>query len=168
MCKRTLLAGNVPIQRDPSILFAEQMRRNLGIDIEVNVLELGATRPLLRSREFDLATSGYALTIFDPDDLLGTAWGPGGRNYSQWARYNNPKVRNLIDRQSREPDIAKRKEILLKLEEYLLTVENPYGVWTWTSLFAFVSDKIKTEAGAHVPPITLRTDLKCEHLWLEE
>jgi len=53
------------------------------------------------------------------------------------------------------------------MEEFLLTVEDPYITGPWVPWFYFVSDKIRTAAGPFVTPETIQTVLKWEHVWLE-
>lgn len=54
------------------------------------------------------------------------------------------------------------------MEEFLLTVENPYIEMLWKSWTYLVSDKVRTEAGPFVTPNSLQNILKNEHLWLEK
>ncbi len=73
----------------------------------------------------------------------------------------------MLEQQSRELDRATRRHILRKMEEFLLTVEDPYITGPWVPWFYFVSDKIRTAAGPFVTPETIQTVLKWEHVWLE-
>jgi hypothetical protein len=74
----------------------------------------------------------------------------------------------MLDQQSRELDRDKRRHILRKMEEFLLTVEDPYIPTGWLLWFYLVSDRVRTEAGPFTPPETVQTILKQEHWWLEK
>jgi hypothetical protein len=70
--------------------------------------------------------------------------------------------------QAREVDRDKCRALLHQMEAFLLNEENPYIQMLWKSGSYLVSNQVKTEAGAFVVPPSLRTALKCEHLWLQK
>ena len=162
-----IISGNNVYQRDPAILWAEQMRRNLGMDIEAKILDRPAQTRLTRGRELDFGTSGYGVMVADPEDYLNTIYGATGRN-SILANWKNEQFETWIAEQARLQDFEERKALLRKMEKYLIEVEDPYITWTWTPLFFIMSDKIRTAAGKYRAPDTIRTILKWEHIWLEE
>lgn len=90
--------------------------------------------------------------------------GQGARNYRRW---KNPDFLKLFDQQSRELDRTKRRKLLRQMEEFLLTVEDPYIQVMWVYGFYMVSDKVRTEVGPFVPAPTIQIVLKQEHWWLE-
>ena len=164
----TLLAASTPIQQPPAELWQAQMKRNLGIDMKLEIKDSGAYTALIKAGDFELGSGGGGLVIFDPDAFLTSFYGPAGRNHSRGPRWVNQQFYDWIDQQARQPDVEKRKKLLLEMEEYLLTEENPYVSWTWTPLFFIVSDKIRTEAGAFVVPPTIGLNMKQEHMWFQE
>ena len=168
--KRVMDAGNNIFQRDPAILWAEQLRRNLGIDMEVNVLDSAGQFTRQKAGDFDMNTTGYGMMIFDPDDLLTTMYGPKGVNFVRGPRWSNQWFADKIEEQSRELDVGKRKTILKEMEQYLINVENPYIIWVWKPPGSpyFVCDCVRTELGGYVVPDTIRTILKWEHVWVDK
>jgi len=163
--KRVLTTPTVIWFPDLAQLWAVQMRRNLGLDIEVKIVDGPTGVNVFTAGDFDLALWGYGYNIDDPDDYVNAIYGLGTRNYTRW---KNPEFLRLFDQQSRELDREKRRQILRKMEEFLLTVENPYIEVEWVPWFYFISDKVRTEAGLFIPAPTVQTVLKWEHVWLEK
>jgi len=163
--KRVLTTSTIWIWPNLTQLWAAQMKRNLGLDIEVKLVDTPTAVTTFVAGDFDLGIFGYAYNIDDPDDYVNAIYGPGARNYTRW---KNPEFLKMLDQQSKELDTVKRGQILRKMEAWLLTVEDPYIQVIWHPLFYFVSDKVRTEAGPFIVPETIQTVLKREHLWLEK
>jgi peptide/nickel transport system substrate-binding protein len=149
---------------DMAQLWAQQMRRNLGLDMEVKVVDFQTGINAVIAGEFEMAVWGNAFNVNDPDDHVVAVYGPGDRNYTRW---KNPDFLDLLDRQSKEQDPDARLKILRDMEEMLFN-EDPYIQLEWFPGFYLVRDTIKTAAGAFVPAETQQTALKQEHLWLEQ
>jgi peptide/nickel transport system substrate-binding protein len=163
--KRLLTAPMALHFPDLAQLWAAQMRRNLGLEIEVKLVDSPTGVHSFTAGDFDLGIWGYGYNIPDPDDYVNAIYGPGTRNYTRW---RNPVFLTMLDQQSRELDRDKRRHILRKMEELLLTVEDPYIPTGWLLWFYLVSDRVRTEAGPFTPPETVQTILKQEHWWLEK
>jgi peptide/nickel transport system substrate-binding protein len=162
--KHILDTGPVSSVPDAAQLWAAQMRRNLGLEIELRVRDIPTAIQAFTTGDYDMGMWGYTYNIDDPDDWS-VIYGTGSRNYTRW---KNPKFLELLDQQSREVDPDKRRAILHQMEAFLLNEENPYIQMLWKSWIYLVSDKVRTEAGPFVVPTSLQTALKCEHLWLEK
>ena len=142
-------------------LWVEQMRRGLGLDMEVEFVDIPTAINMLNGGTFeDLFLWGYGMNISDPDDYVKNIYGTGTRNYTRW---KNTEFHDMLDRQSREPDVNKRFAILKQMEEILRT-QDPYNSLMWTRHFYTASDQIRTEAGGYVPA-EQQTVLKLEHMW---
>jgi peptide/nickel transport system substrate-binding protein len=163
--KRVLTTSTIWIWPNLAQLWAAQMKRNLGLDIEVKLVDTPTAVTTFVAGDFDMGIFGYAYNIDDPDDYVNAIYGPGARNYTRW---KHPEFLKMLDQQSKELDQAKRQQILKKMEEFLFTVEDPYIQIIWHPLFYFVSDKVRTEAGPFIVPETIQTVLKREHIWLEK
>jgi peptide/nickel transport system substrate-binding protein len=163
--KRVLTTSTIWIWPNLAQLWAAQMRRNLGLEIEVKLVDTPTAVTSFVAGDFDIGIFGYAYNIDDPDDYVNAIYGPGARNYTRW---RNPEFLTLLDQQSRELDRDKRRQILRMMEDFLLLVEDPYIQVMWHPLFYFVSDKVRTEAGPFIVPETIQTILKREHIWLEK
>ena len=163
--KRTLNVGTVSVLPDTAQLWVAQMRRNLGLEIEIRLRDGPSTINAQTAGDYDLGIWGYAYNINDPDDYVNAIYGPGSRNYTRW---KNPKFLDMLTQQSQEVDREKRRQVLRQMETFLLTEEDPYIPILWKSWTYLVSDKVRTEAGAFVTPPSLQTIHKNEHLWLEK
>jgi ABC-type transport system substrate-binding protein len=163
--KRTLNVGTVSVLPDTAQLWVAQMRRNLGLEIEIRLRDGPSVINAQTAGDYDLGIWGYAYNINDPDDYVNAIYGPGSRNYTRW---KNPKFLDMLTRQSQEVDREKRRQILRQMETFLLTEEDPYIPILWKSWTYLVSDRVHTEAGAFVTPPSLQTVHKNEHLWLEK
>ena len=147
-------------------LWAQQMRRNLGVDMEVKLPDINTMINTMISGEFDMALWGYGVNIADPDDYVQAIYGGGARNYTN---YVDPEIQELFDQQSVEPDPVKRQQILRQMETMLLEGQRDANILLeWATNFNVVSDRIRTEAGDYVPSQSIQTILKWEHMWFEE
>jgi peptide/nickel transport system substrate-binding protein len=165
--KRTLLATGVTIEGDRTQLWAAQMRRNLGIEIEINMVDVPTAIGGFNSGNYDLAAWGYAYNIPDPDDWVNAIYGPGTRNYTRW---QNDRFLELFDQQTKEPDRAKRAAILREMEDILVGVngQDPYITTNWSGGHQIVGKHIRTEAGGYVAKPSGQIVNKNEHMWFAE
>jgi ABC-type transport system substrate-binding protein len=163
--KRVLTTTPAVFHPDLAQLWAAQMRRNLGLDIEVKLVDTPTGVNTFVAGDFDLGIWGYAYNIDDPDDYVNAVYGPGTRNYTRW---KHPEFLKLFDQQSRELDKAQRPQILRRMEDLLFTVEDPYVQLVWVPWFYLVNNRVRTEAGPFQAPETIQTVLKWDHVWLEK
>jgi peptide/nickel transport system substrate-binding protein len=163
--KRALLTPRASFAADAAQLWTAQMRKNLGLDIEIKVVDTPTAINAFIAGDYDLGLSGYAYNIDDPDDFVNALYGAGARN---WTRWTNPGFLEMFDQQSQELDTAKRRQILRQMETFLLTVEDPYVSINWKPWVYLVSNQMRTAAGPFVGPNSIQNILKNEHLWLEK
>jgi len=163
--KRVLTTPNVLYWPDVAQLWVAQMRKNLGLEIEIKIVDAPTAVNTWVSGSFDLGGWGYAVNIDDPDDYVTAIYGPGSRNFTRW---QNPAFLKLLDQQRSELDRDKRRQILRRMEDFLLTQEEPYVPLFWARRSYVVSDKVRTESGRFAPATTAQVMLKWEHVWLEK
>jgi oligopeptide transport system substrate-binding protein len=161
--KRILNTGKVAFIHDVAQLWVAQMKRNLGLEIEIKLVDGPTAVKAHTSGDFDLGIWGYGSNIDDPDDWINAVYGPGTRNYTRW---KHPKFLEMFDQQSRELERDKRRQILRQMETFLFTVEDPYIPVNWKPWVYLASHKVQTEAGPFVVPNSIQTILKNEHIWL--
>ena len=161
--QRVLTAPIVLYWPDVAQLWAAQMRRNLGLDIKIKLVDVPTAVTTWVSGDFDLGSWGYGYNITDPDDYVNAIYGPGSRNYTRW---KNPKFLDMLKIQLSELNKPKRLETLRAMEG-ILYEESPYIELFWAKRNYMVSDKLRTEAGGFVPAETIQTALKWEHVWLQ-
>src|SRR5215471_1879518 len=75
--KRVLTVATAWIYSDLAQLWAAQMRRNLGLDIELKVVDTPTGVKTFMAGDFDIAVFGYGFNIDDPDDWGNAIYGPG-------------------------------------------------------------------------------------------
>jgi len=161
--KRVLTTPRLEWFPDLAQLWVAQMRRNLGLDIDIKLVDGPTAITAFVAGDFDIGELGYAFNIDDPDDYVNAVYGPGARNYTRW---KHPEFLRMFDQQSRERHQDKRRQILRQMEALLLDVQSPYiEVW-WVPRFYLASDKVRTDAGAFITPGTFHVALKQEHWWL--
>lgn len=163
--KRVLTVPTVLYWPDLSQLWVAQMKRNLGLEIDIKLVDVPTAVNTWVSGDYDLGSWGYGYNITDPDDYVNAIYGPESRNYTRW---KNPKFLGLLEQQLSELDKEKRLQVLRQMEEILFTEEDPYVELFWARRVYVVSDKIKTAAGAFIPAETIQVILKWEHVWLEK
>jgi len=163
--KRVLTAPNVLYWPDVSQLWAAQMRKTLGLELEIKLVDAPTAVNTWVSGNYDLGSWGYAVNIDDPDDYVTAIYGPESRNFTRW---KNPTFLKMLEQQRSELDRDKRRQILRRMEEFLFTQEEPYVPLFWARRSYLISDKIRTEAGRFTPATTAQVMLKWEHVWLEK
>jgi peptide/nickel transport system substrate-binding protein len=104
-----------PIYRDPAVLLTDQLKQ-VYIDGELELVDTPQYYPKILRKDYTVAlnlqTSGP-----DPDPILKLFYGCGSS--LNWSGYCNPKVDELIERQSREGDPDRRKPVLWEIERQL-------------------------------------------------
>ncbi|MDP2954237.1 MAG: ABC transporter substrate-binding protein, partial [Chloroflexota bacterium] len=100
----------------------------LGMDIEIRPLEDGAYYEKVFAKDFDASLQGSAVPLTDPDLTLPKTYSTGSTgNYSS---YSNPKVDELIVKQSQTMDLAERIKLVRQIEEILME-ERPMEPFYW-------------------------------------
>ena len=106
---------NIPYYRDPAILLIDQLKQ-VYIDGELEEVDTPQYFPKIIRKDFSVAlnlqTSGP-----DPDPILNLFYGCGSS--LNWDGYCNPEIDQLIERQSREGNVERRKPILWEIERKL-------------------------------------------------
>ncbi len=162
--KRVLTTPTAGQAVDIAQLWAAQMRRNLGLEIEVKLVDTPTGVTSYVAGDFDLGIWGYGFNIADPDDWVNAIYGPGARNYTRW---KNPKFIEMFKQQSEELNKEKRRAILRQMEQLLLTEEDPYIQMQWVPWYYVINNRVTTEAGPYIPAETIQTALKWDHVWLK-
>lgn len=100
-----------------SALWVVDQLKTIGINAELKVHETANYYEYLESGNFDLSFDYWASTWPTPDDLLNKYFVPGGgQNY---IKYDNPKITDLLNRQSQTMDQAERIKLVNEAERLL-------------------------------------------------
>jgi peptide/nickel transport system substrate-binding protein len=106
---------DLPFLRDPAVILIDQLKE-VYIDGELETIDTTNWLPKLLRKDYIVALNGQGSGV-DPDLSLYTIYGCGGAlNYNG---YCSPEVDELIDRQSVEADIQKRKKAVWEIERKL-------------------------------------------------
>ncbi len=107
---------NISIYRDPAVLLIDQLK-SIYIDGELEVIDTSIWHAKVTRKEFSVGMNLTGVGVDDPDVNLYENYSCNSeRNLTQ---YCNKEVDALIDKQSQETDVAKRKEIVWEIEKRL-------------------------------------------------
>jgi peptide/nickel transport system substrate-binding protein len=105
---------DLPYLRDPAVLLNDQLKE-VYIDGELEVIDTTKWFPRVMRHDYTIALA--PLGVGDPDQTLYNVYGCGGDlNYNG---YCNAEVDKLIDHQSAEADLEKRKALVWQIEKIL-------------------------------------------------
>ncbi len=91
----------------------------LGFKTNLVIVPQAETTGRLLNGQFDIAADNINISFDDPLDYLAPSIATGGgKNYGKWS---NPKIDALLAEQDATQDVAKRKQVLLELQETILT-----------------------------------------------
>jgi peptide/nickel transport system substrate-binding protein len=116
--KLTVKVGtrNVPFLRDPAVILIDQLKE-IYIDAELDAVETSIWFSRLARKDYQVGCIGITGGVDDPDQQLYENYACGSeRNYTG---YCNREVEQLFDRQSREPDQEKRKQLVWEIDKRL-------------------------------------------------
>jgi peptide/nickel transport system substrate-binding protein len=111
-----IMTRNLPDFRDPVSIVADQLK-NIWIDAEIEAVETANYLPKLMRSDFVMALTAIGSGLDDPDQNFYENYiCDSKRNYT---RYCNPQIDQLIDQQSMQPDISKRRELVWEIDRRL-------------------------------------------------
>jgi peptide/nickel transport system substrate-binding protein len=120
-----------------STILVDQMQlilknlKDVGIDAKLDQKEYGAYISTCFYGKFDSMTYGPQTPFLEPDNFLFGQYYPG--ELKNQSHINDPRVADLLVRQRRTFDVAKRREIIHDIQRYLATqqyyITMPSGVY---------------------------------------
>jgi peptide/nickel transport system substrate-binding protein len=114
-----LSTRNLAVYRDPSAILLDQMKE-IWIDGDLDLVETANWVPKLIRKDYQVGLNVLGTAVDDPDVYFYQNYvSASKRNYSG---YNSPEFDRLVDRQSRETDPDKRKQ-MVQDADYLLQKE---------------------------------------------
>jgi peptide/nickel transport system substrate-binding protein len=107
---------NIAIYRDPAVLLIDQLK-SIYIDGELEVIDTSIWHAKVTRKEYSVGLNLTGVGVDDPDVNFYENYSCGSeRNLTQ---YCNKDVDALIDKQSQEADMGKRKQIVWEIEKHL-------------------------------------------------
>jgi oligopeptide transport system substrate-binding protein len=120
----TLTIAESQVGRASAEFLKEQVRQNLGVDIEIEVLEAKTYEQRYNISDFQVVLGGWGADYPDPENFLPNLFGTGaGLNLF---RYSNPKVDALFAEAAVELDNARRLELYDRAHRII--IEEDMGV----------------------------------------
>jgi peptide/nickel transport system substrate-binding protein len=110
---------NVPMPYEPVAIFLIDQWKKIGLNPSQQVLETAPHRDDLRSGNFD-AIVDFNCDFMDDPDLQLVKFISASKSPVNYGRYEDPKLDDLYERQSRETDPQKRLEIVREFERVAL------------------------------------------------
>lgn len=110
-----LSARNLAIYRDPAVILLDQLK-SIWIDGELELIETANWVPKLIRQDYQMGLSLVGNGVDDPDQQFYESYVCGSRTYMG---YCNPDIDRLVDQQSREPDQARRRQIVWEIDRRL-------------------------------------------------
>ncbi len=112
----TVSSRNIGGYRQPAVILIDQLKE-IYIDGVLEPVETANWFPKVMRKDYTVAINGTESGVDDPDQQFYENFVCGAvRNYTG---YCNPEVDKLIDRQSAEADIEKRKQLVWQIERRL-------------------------------------------------
>ena len=113
----TVATRNVQPYRDAAVVLISQLKE-IYIDADLNPIDTTQWYPTLARKDFKIAVNVTETAVDDPDVAFYENYKTGAlRNYTG---YSNPEVDKLIDQQSAEPNVQKRKKLVWEIEKKLI------------------------------------------------
>jgi peptide/nickel transport system substrate-binding protein len=108
---------NLAPYRDPAVILISQLKE-IYIDADLNPLDTSQWYPTLMRKDYKIALNVTETAVDDPDVAFYENYKCGApRNYTN---YCNAEVDKLIDQQSAESDVQKRKKLVWQIERKLI------------------------------------------------
>ena len=112
----TVSTRNVSYYRDPAVILIDQLKE-VYIDGELDTVDTTNWYPKIMRKEYALGLNITESGLDDPDPLFYENYVCGAaRNYTS---YCNPETDKLVDRQSMETDVGKRRQLVWEVERKL-------------------------------------------------
>jgi len=122
----TVAARNVPAWLDPAVILIDQLKE-IYIDGELEPVDTTQWYPRLMRKDFKVGLNVTESEVDDPDAQFYENYVCGAlRNYTG---YCNKSVDALVDRQSRESDVNKRRQLVWEIERKLIEENARPDIW---------------------------------------
>ena len=135
MLKVKVATRNIAVYRDPAVILLDQLK-SIYIDGELETIDTTVWHAKVTRKDYMVGLNLTGVGVDDPDvNLYENYFSTSDRNYSG---YKNDEVDKLINQQSAELDVEKRKKLVWEIEKRLVEdIARPiisYGVantcWT--------------------------------------
>lgn len=110
--------GSAGVTPNILVVMQEQWKQNLGVDVQLQVLDSAAYLREQRKGEFQMSADGWAADYPDPENFLGKLF--GGNSPLNYTGYQNATVDQLLEQARREGDRERRYQLYAEAEQAFL------------------------------------------------
>ncbi len=141
---------------------ADQLRRYLNIEIDLDLQERAVFVPHRDSRDFEFYAGSQGILIIDPEDMYSRMYLEYAfSNYGQWVP--TPRFLELFDEQSREQDWYRRRELTFEAADIFFD-ELPNIPLYYVMRPMFISSSVQN---FNISPTAYSQNYKMEHIWCD-
>jgi len=141
--------------------FVKAQLAKIGITLTLKVVESAAGLAAYAAGEYDIGRIDHGITIDDPDEIFTSIYLPGGARNQ--LGYEDPRLRDLFEKQVREPNPEKRRALLAQAEDIIRQGETHWiNIW-WFPQVTPINVKVKN---FHLGP-TIHVLNTLEHIWFD-
>ena len=117
MLKVKVATRNIALYRDPAVILIDQLKQ-IYIEGELEPIDTTVWFTKVQRKDYQIGLNLTGAGVDDPDVMFYENFhSKSSRNYTG---YHNDEVEKLIDKQSAETDVAKRKQIVAQIEGLLV------------------------------------------------
>jgi len=114
--KIKIATRNIAIYRDPAVILIDQLKQ-IYIEGDLEAIDSSVWYNKIAKKDYQLGMNLTGVAVDDPDvNFYENFYSTSERNYTG---YNNPEVDKMIDQQSAETDVEKRKKLVWEIEKKL-------------------------------------------------
>ena len=152
------------IFREEALIVQEQWKK-IGVELNMKVTDLTAAANAEQQGTYEhILGLGHGTNIIDPDDMFSGVWLPGGPRNA--LKYDDPRIREIFERQKAVPDKTARRVIIKEAEDILRTGEGHGRPMFWHPIERFVH--LNAVKNMVATPKTVQYAYQKESVWLEE
>jgi peptide/nickel transport system substrate-binding protein len=157
----TVTTRNLAPYRDPAVILISQLKE-IYVNADLNPIDTTQWYPTLMRKDYKVALNVTETAVDDPDVAFYENYKCGAlRNYTG---YCNPDVDQLIDRQSVESDVQKRKKLVAGIERKLID-DDARPILFYTRVANCRMPRVK---GLTTMVNSIYNSWRFEDLWLEQ
>ncbi|VWL85676.1 peptide ABC transporter substrate-binding protein [Oceanivirga miroungae] len=135
----SMIAGDTPISKKHVEFIQEQLRKNLGVELNIELMQFKERLNRMNQKNFAIVSAGWGADFLDPINFLDLWVSGGGNNHTSFA---NKEYDALIKKATVSPSDKERYEALLAAEK-MLADEMPVSTLFHRSTYRLINPKFK-------------------------
>jgi oligopeptide transport system substrate-binding protein len=164
-----IMVRTVSVYPTAAVFLKEQFELTGLVDVSIDEVESVAGLKRQASGEFQMSYRIIAPTTDDPDGVFLPIYLPGGSENA--VKYEDPRIVDIFNKQTKELDPAKRRDLLKQAEDILMEGKSHWFQIGWGPSFGVTSVKIKNQGnwpgqyGDYLRPGDMLAEL--DHIWYD-